>query len=50
MDGTTYLINRIKWLEGEKIRLKKELVKIDKEIEQIKTKIQKQSIDKFTCE
>ena len=46
MDGNDYLVNRIKWLKGEKIRLQKELKKIEKEITQIELKIQKQSIDK----
>ena len=46
MDGNDYLVNRIKWLRGEKIRLQKELKKIEKEIVQIELKIQKQSIDK----
>lgn len=46
MDGNDYLISRIKWLRGEKIRLQKELKKIEKEIAQIELKIQKQSIDK----
>ena len=46
MDGNDYLVNRIKWLRGEKIRLQKELKKIEKEITQIELKIQKQSIDK----
>ena len=46
MDGNDYLVSRIKWLSGEKIRLQKELKKIEKEIVQIELKIQKQSIDK----
>ena len=46
MDGNDYLVSRIKWLRGEKIRLQKELKKIEKEITQIELKIQKQSIDK----
>ena len=46
MDGNDYLVSRIKWLRGEKIRLQKELKKIEKEIAQIELKIQKQSIDK----
>ena len=46
MDGNDYLVNRIKWLRGEKIRLQKELKKIEKEIVQIELKIQKQSVDK----
>lgn len=46
MDGNDYLVSRIKWLKGEKIRLQKELKKIEKEITQIELKIQKQSIDK----
>ena len=46
MDGNDYLVNRVKWLRGEKIRLQKELKKIEKEIVQIELKIQKQSIDK----
>ena len=46
MDGNDYLVNRIKWLRGEKIRLQKELKKIEKEIVQIELRIQKQSIDK----
>ena len=48
MDGNDYLVNRIKWLRGEKIRLQKELKKIEKEIVQIELKIQKQSVDKST--
>ena len=48
MDGNDYLVNRIKWLRGEKIRLQKELKKVEKEIVQIELKIQKQSIDKST--
>ena len=48
MDGNDYLVNRIKWLRGEKIRLQKELKRIEKEIVQIELKIQKQSIDKST--
>ena len=47
MDGNDYLVNRIKWLKGEKVRLQKELKKIEKEIVQIELKIQKQSIDKI---
>ena len=47
MDGNDYLVSRIKWLKGEKIRLQKELKKIEKEITQIELKIQKQSIDKI---
>ena len=46
MDGNDYLVSRIKWLRGEKIRLQKELKKIEKEIVQIESKITKQSIDK----
>ena len=46
MDGTDYLVNRIKWLKGEKVRLQKELKKIEKEIAQIELKIQKQNIYK----
>ena len=46
MDGNDYLVSRIKWLKGEKVRLQKELKKIEKEITQIELKIQKQSIDK----
>ena len=46
MNGNDYLVSRIKWLRGEKIRLQKELKKIEKEIVQIELKIQKQSIDK----
>ena len=46
MDGNDYLASRIKWLRGEKIRLQKELKKVEKEIVQIELKIQKQSIDK----
>ena len=46
MSGNDYLVKRIKWLKGEKIRLQKELKKIEKEIVQIELKIQKQSIDK----
>ena len=46
MDGNDYLLIRIKWLRGEKIRLQKELKRIEKEIVQIELKIQKQSIDK----
>lgn len=46
MSGNDYLVNRIKWLKGEKARLQKELKKIEKEIVQIELKIQKQSIDK----
>lgn len=46
MDGNDYLVSRIKWLKEEKIRLQKELKKIEKEIVQIELKIQKQSIDK----
>ena len=46
MDGNDYLVSRIKWLRGEKIRLQKELKRIEKEIIQIELKIQKQSIDK----
>ena len=48
MDGNDYLVSRIKWLRGEKIRLQKELKKIEKEIAQIELKIQKQSVDKST--
>ena len=48
MDGNAYLVNRIKWLRGEKIRLQKELKRIEKEIVQIELKIQKQSVDKST--
>ena len=48
MDGNDYLVNRIEWLRGEKIRLQKELKKIEKEIVQIELKIQKQSVDKST--
>ena len=47
MDGNDYLVSRIKWLRGEKIRLQKELKRIEKEIVQIELKIQKQSIDKI---
>lgn len=46
MNGNDYLISRIKWLRGEKIRLQKELKRVEKEITQIELKIQKQSIDK----
>lgn len=46
MNGNDYLVSRIKWLKGEKVRLQKELKKIEKEITQIELKIQKQSIDK----
>ena len=46
MNENDYLVSRIKWLRGEKIRLQKELKKIEKEIVQIELKIQKQSIDK----
>ena len=46
MDENDYLVSRIKWLRGEKVRLQKELKKIEKEIVQIELKIQKQSIDK----
>ena len=46
MNGNDYLVSRIKWLKGEKIRLQKESKRIEKEIVQIDLKIQKQSIDK----
>ena len=48
MNGNDYLVSRIKWLKGEKIRLQKELKRIENEIAQIELKIQKQSIDKPT--
>ena len=46
MDGNDYLVSRIKWLRGEKIRLQKELKKVEKEIVEIELKIQKQRMDK----
>ena len=38
MDGNDYLVNRIKWLKGEKVRLQKELKKIGLENYEISKK------------
>lgn len=48
MNGNEYLLGRVKWLEAEKFRLQKELLKVEKELAQIELKIQKQGIDKST--